>query len=174
MRWSCFVTELSATGRSHMVVALLYAMQSPCNCFTLSLSGSDSRRSNSWRDDNDATMEIKVSRRWRWWSWRCFGDGDHKHGASEMEITSTRWWWPYHITYIDCMWCLSFYASYLALIDGSIIRWSLTKLSRSVLPEYAPLPKFVVPRHHVMIGCDKLYVHLQRVQASFAHAEYSG
>ena len=29
-----------------MVVALLYAMQSPCNCFTLSLSGSDSRKSN--------------------------------------------------------------------------------------------------------------------------------
>ena len=61
-----------------------------------------------------------------------------------------------------------FYASYLALIDGSIIRWSLTKFQdKSVLPEYAPLPKFVVPRHHVMIGCDKLYVHLQRVQASF-------
>ena len=68
-----------------------------------------------------------------------------------------------------------FYASYFALIDGSIIRWSLTKFQgKSVLPEYAPLPKFVVPRHHVMIGCDKLYVHLQRVQASFAHAEYSG
>ena len=32
-----------------MVVALLYEMQVPCNCFTLSLSGSDSRRSNSWR-----------------------------------------------------------------------------------------------------------------------------
>ena len=70
---------------------------------------------------------------------------------------------------------LILYASYLALIDGSIIRWSLTKFQgTSVLPEYAPLPKFVVPRHHVMIGCDKLYVHIQRVQASFAHAEYSG
>ena len=67
-----------------------------------------------------------------------------------------------------------FYASYLALIDGSIIRWSLTKLSRSVLPEYAPLQKFFVLRHHVMIGCDRLYVQIQRVQASFAHAEYSG
>ena len=44
-----------------MVVALLYEMQSPCNCFTLSLSGSDSRRRNSWRDGTDATMEIKVS-----------------------------------------------------------------------------------------------------------------
>ena len=46
-----------------MVVALLYEMQSPCNFFTLSLSGSDSRRSNSLRDDKDATMEIKVSSR---------------------------------------------------------------------------------------------------------------
>ena len=43
-----------------MVVALLYEMQTPCNCFTLSLSGSDSRRSNRWRNDNDATMKIKV------------------------------------------------------------------------------------------------------------------
>ena len=67
------------------------------------------------------------------------------------------------------------YASYSALIDGSIIRWSLTKFQgTSVLPEYAPVPKFVVPRHHVMIGYDKLYVHIQRVQASFAHAEILG
>ena len=67
------------------------------------------------------------------------------------------------------------YASYFAYFGDSIIRWSLTEFQGiSVLPEYAPLPKFVVPRHHVMIGCDKLYVHIQRVQASFAHAEYSG
>ena len=33
------------------------------------------------------------------------------------------------------------------------------------------LLQFVVSRHHVMIGCDKLYVHIQQVQASFAHAE---
>ena len=68
------------------------------------------------------------------------------------------------------------YASYSALIDGSIIRWFLTKKFQgtSVLLEYAPLLQFVVPRHHVMIGCDKLYVHLQRVQASFTHAEYPG
>ena len=25
--------------------------------------------------------------------------------------------------------------------------------------------KFVVSKHHVMIGCDRLYVHIQRVQA---------
>ena len=46
-----------------MVVALLYEMQLPCNCFTLSLSGSDSRGGNNWRDDNDASMENKVSSR---------------------------------------------------------------------------------------------------------------
>ena len=64
------------------------------------------------------------------------------------------------------------YASYSALFVGSIIRWSLTKFQgKSVLPVYAPLQKFVVPRHHMMIGCDKLYLH---IQASFAHAEYSG
>ena len=63
-----------------MVVTLLYKMQSPCNCFTLSLSDSDSRRSNSWRDNNDATMEIKVS---------SGDDGDHD-GALEMEIKGTR------------------------------------------------------------------------------------
>ena len=67
------------------------------------------------------------------------------------------------------------YASYFAYYDGSIIRWSLTKFQGiSVLPKYAPLRKFIVLRHHVMIGCDNLYVHIQQVQASFAHAEYSG
>ena len=59
-----------------MVVALLYEMQTPCNCFTLSLSGSDSRRSNRWSKrqlcyDGDqgvapVTMVIMtVLRRWR-------------------------------------------------------------------------------------------------------------
>ena len=59
-----------------MVVALLYEMQSPCNCFTLSLSSSDSRGINSWRDDKrcydgdqgvaPVTMVIMmVLRRWR-------------------------------------------------------------------------------------------------------------
>ena len=100
------------------------------------------------------------------WRSRCRAgdDGDHD-GASEMEITSTRWWWPYHITYIWLHVMFIFYASYLALIDGSIIRWSLTKFQyKSVLLEYAPLRKFFVLRHHVMIGCDSLYVQIQRVQ----------
>ena len=67
------------------------------------------------------------------------------------------------------------YASYFASFGGSIIRWSLTKFEgKSVLPEYAPLLQFVVLRHHVMIGCDRLYVHIQRVQDNFAHVEYLG
>ena len=59
-----------------MVVALLYEMQSPCNCFTLSLSGSDSRGSNFG--------ETTTSLRWRS---RCLAgdDGDHDD-ASVMEI----------------------------------------------------------------------------------------
>ena len=51
-----------------MVVALLYAMQSPCNCFTLSLSGSDSRGS------------IRLARRQR-----CY-DGDQGVAPVMMEI----------------------------------------------------------------------------------------
>ena len=74
-----------------MVVALLYEMQTPCNCFTLSLSGSDSRRSNSWRDDNDATMEIKVSSRRReimtvLWRWRSKAQDDDGHITSHILI----------------------------------------------------------------------------------------
>ena len=59
-----------------MVVALLYEMQTPCNCFTLSLSGSDSRKSKKLARrqryyDGDqgvapVTMVIMtVLRRWR-------------------------------------------------------------------------------------------------------------
>ena len=113
MRWSCFV--ISTTGRSLMVVSLLYEMQTPCNCFTLSLCVSNSCRSNTWRNDHDATMEIKVSSRWRWRSWRCFGDGDQRHKMI-MAISC-------HILWLHVMFI--FYASYLALIDGSIIRWTL-------------------------------------------------
>jgi hypothetical protein len=39
---------------------------------------------------------------------------------------------------------------------------------------YAPLRKFIVLKHRVMIGCYKFYVHIQRVQASFAHAKILG
>jgi hypothetical protein len=39
---------------------------------------------------------------------------------------------------------------------------------------YAPLRKFIILKHLVMIGCYKLYVQIQRVQANFAHAEILG
>ena len=75
-----------------MVVALLYEMQSPCNCFTLSLSGSDSRRSNSWRDDNDATIrdqgvapvtKVIMTVLWRW---RSKAQDDDGHIMSHILI----------------------------------------------------------------------------------------
>ena len=58
-----------------MVVALLYEMQTPCNCFTLSLSGSDSRKSN------------KLARRQRYY------DGDQGVAPVTMVITMVfrRW-----------------------------------------------------------------------------------
>ena len=54
--------------------------------------------------------------RWQWWSWWCFGDGEQRHKMM-MAIS-------YHLYWLHVMFI--FYASYLALIDGSIIRWSLT------------------------------------------------
>ena len=54
-----------------MVAALLYAMQSPCNCFTLSLSGSDSRRSirlarrQRCYDGDQGVAPVTMLRRWR-------------------------------------------------------------------------------------------------------------
>ena len=58
-----------------MVVALLYAIQSPCNCFTLSLSGSDSRKSN------------KLVRRQRYY------DGDQGVAPVTMVIMTVLWRW---------------------------------------------------------------------------------
>ena len=52
----------------------------------------------------------------------------------------------------------------VALRDDSLLKFQ----GISVLPEYAPLRQFVVLRHHVMIGCGRLYVHIQRVQNSCA------
>ena len=69
-----------------------------------------------------------LMQRWRS-KCRAGDDGDHDD-ALEMEIKSTRWWWPYHVTYFDCMWCLSFMHLILLKYDGSIIRWSLTKIAR--------------------------------------------
>ena len=63
-----------------MVVALLYEMQSPCNCFTLSLRGSDIVEA--------IVGEMTMMLRWRS---RCQAsdDGDHD-GALEMEIKCKR------------------------------------------------------------------------------------
>ena len=61
---------------SHMVVTLLYEMKSPCNCFTLSLSGT-------------IVVEpiVGVTTTMLRWRSRCQAgdDGDHD-GAMEMEI----------------------------------------------------------------------------------------
>ena len=43
-----------------------------------------------------------------------------------------------------------------ALYDDPLLKFQ----GISVLPEYALLPQFVVLRHYVMIGCDRLYVHI--------------
>ena len=63
-----------------MVLALLYEMQSPCNCFTLSLSGSEVVEA--------IVGETTTMLRWRS---RCQAgdDGDHD-SALEMEIKGTR------------------------------------------------------------------------------------
>ena len=58
-----------------MVVTLLYEMQTPCNCFTLSLNGSDSRGS------------IRLARRQR-----CY-DGDQGVKSMTMVIMMVLWRW---------------------------------------------------------------------------------
>ena len=63
-----------------MGVALLYAMQSPCNCFTSSLSGSIVIVT--------IVGETTIMLRWRS-RCRTGDDGDHDD-ASVMEIMSTR------------------------------------------------------------------------------------
>ena len=171
MRWSCFV-EVIGNWQKPYGISLLHKMQAPNNFFTLSLCDSNSCKSNCWWDNHVTTHWYRS----RWWrSWCHAGDDRDHDSTSEMEITSTRWWWPYHITYIDCMWCLSFMN--LILLSTTVALWDdpLLKFQGiSVLPEYAPLRQFVVLRHHVMIGYDKLYVHIQWVQENFAHVEYSG
>src|SRR3990170_4743550 len=42
----------------------------------------------------------------------------------------------------------------VALYDDPFTKFQ----DKSVLPEYAPLPKFIVSKHLMMIGCDRLYV----------------
>ena len=116
-----------------MVVSLLHKMQAPNICFTLSLCDSNSCKSNSWRNDHVMTHWYRS----RWWRSWCHAGDDNDHGASEMEITSTRWWWPYHITYIDCMWCLSFMHLILlwltvALLDDLSLNFKIKVFSLSM------------------------------------------
>ena len=64
-----------------MVVYLLYEMHTPCNCFTLSLCGSDSRR--------EAIVGETITR--LPWRSRCqAGDNGDHDGALEVEIKGTR------------------------------------------------------------------------------------
>ena len=93
-----------------MVVALLYEMQSPCNCFTLSLNGSRG--------------SIRLERRQR-----CY-DGDQGVAPVTMVImTVLRRWRSQaqdddgHIISLILIAC-DVYLLYIlsALIDGSIIR----------------------------------------------------
>ena len=75
----------------------------------------------------ETTMWWHIWYRSRWWrSWCRAGDDKDHDSTLEMEIKGTRWWWPYHVTYFDCIWCLSIIHLIPALIDGSILRWSLT------------------------------------------------
>ena len=97
MRWSCFV-KVIGNWQEPYGCRLLYEMHTPCNCFTLPLCVTIVVEAIV----GETTMTLQ-------WRSRCQADdyGDHDI-ALEVEIKSTRWWWPYHVTYFDCMWCLSF------------------------------------------------------------------
>ena len=75
-----------------MVVTLLYEMQSPCNCFTLSLSGSDSRRSNRWRkrqrryDGDQGVKPVTMDIMTMILRWRSKEKDDDGHIMSHMLI----------------------------------------------------------------------------------------
>src|SRR5215216_3828772 len=96
---------LSATGRSLMVVALLYEMQSPCNCFTLSLSGSDSRGSNNLarrqrRYDGDQDVKpVTVEIMTVLWRWRSKAQDDDGHIMSHILIACD----VYHLCILFCL-----------------------------------------------------------------------
>ena len=62
-------------------------------------------------DEDHGVVPVTIEIMTVLWRWRSKG---------------ARWSWPYHVTYFDCIWCLSFIHLIFALIDSSIIRWSLT------------------------------------------------
>ena len=111
-------------------------------------------------------------------------DGDHGVMPVTMEIMTVLWRWRSkaqdddgHIMSHILIACDVYLFMHLILLSTTVALWDdpLLKFQGiSVLPEYAPLRQFFMLRHHVMIGCDKLYVQIQWVQDSFAHAEYSG
>ena len=145
-----------------MVVFIFHVVvlfQSSCNsCYTW------------WTTMKTAPLTLTLRRRW-WrscplmmeimsvlWRWRSKAQRQKGHIISHYEL---------HVMLIllCILYCLD--------RDGSIIRWSLSlnikiiKCSSLV----APLLRLVVSKHHVMIGCDRFYMCIQRVQASFAHAD---
>ena len=68
-----------------MVVALLYEMQTTCNCFTLSLSGSVARRPRRYDGDQGVepvTMEMMMML----WRWKSKGQDDDGHIMSHILI----------------------------------------------------------------------------------------
>ena len=75
-----------------MVVALLYEMQTPCNCFTLSLGGSDSRRSNRRRkrqrcyDGDQGVAPVTMVIMTVLWRWRSKAQDDDGHIISLILI----------------------------------------------------------------------------------------
>ena len=89
-------------------------------------------------------------------------DGHHGVMSVTMEIMTMLWRWRSkaqdddgHIMshIFDCIWCLSVIHLIFALIDSSILRWSLTNYQEVFSPTCAPLWQFAVSKHHVMIGC---------------------
>ena len=75
-----------------MVVFLLYELRSPCNCLSLSLCVSNSHRSNSWRDDHDATIgdqgvkTVTMDIMTMLWRWRSKAQDDDGHIMSHILI----------------------------------------------------------------------------------------
>ena len=75
-----------------MVVALLYAMQSPCNSFTLSLNGSDSSKSNKLArrqrcyDGDQGVVPVTKVIMTVLWRWRSKAQDDDGHIMSHILI----------------------------------------------------------------------------------------
>ena len=97
------------TGMSHrsclkFIVWPACHWTTPCNYFTLLLTGSHSSRSNIWRDNFMKT---------RWWRSWCHACDDDDHGAPKMEIKRSKM-----ILAISCHFLIAcdvyhVYASYL-------------------------------------------------------------